>query len=130
MKWHPSKSFLLGFLMGAITLQVVLLVLANLPDSKRNRQSRARASLHAMQAILVGLGIYKQDCGDLPTQEQGLRALASDPGTKGWQGPYVQPLPLDGWGRAFRYKTEGTEFELSSAGADGRFDTRDDIRQP
>jgi len=39
-------------------------------------------------------------------------------------------MPLDGWGRPFRYRhtpDSGEVFELSSAGPDGIFDTVDDI---
>jgi hypothetical protein len=33
----------------------------------------------------------------------------------------------DIWGRAVRYRVQGQEFEVRSAGMDGRFDTEDDI---
>jgi hypothetical protein len=34
---------------------------------------------------------------------------------------------VDAWNRAFRYVPAGTDYELRSAGPDGRFETADDI---
>ncbi|MBT3224606.1 MAG: hypothetical protein HN348_36525, partial [Proteobacteria bacterium] len=34
---------------------------------------------------------------------------------------------IDGWGKEFRFKSHGESFEVTSAGADGRFDTPDDL---
>jgi len=70
------------------------------------------------------LGQYKIDTGFYPTSAQGLSALRSDPGLKGWNGPYVsQEIPLDPWGRLYLYRYPGehsNEPDIVSFGADGK----------
>jgi len=51
-----------------------------------------------------------------------------------WQSPAIRPrrtpsdsLPKDGWGRRIIYRHRSDSFELRSPGADGSFDTPDDI---
>ena len=86
-------------------------------------------------------GIYYLDNGDYPSQKAGLSALIKIPGdlakagkADSWGGPYIDggKLPKDPWGGAYRYqrKTVGKSIRitLSSAGADKRHNTADDIR--
>jgi hypothetical protein len=67
---------------------------------------------------------------------EGLKALVGEAGQPHqdlWRKTYLEYLPRDAWGREFRYacppaKSRNKEAsEISSAGADGRFGTRDDI---
>lgn len=78
-------------------------------------------------AIVTALDAYARDCGQYPTAEQGLKALVTNPGVSGWNGPYIRPLPLDGWQREFRYDGAKAYPKVRSAGQDRKFDTADDI---
>ncbi len=72
------------------------------------------------------------DCGEFPSQEQGLNALIFSLGVTNWHGPYIrglQDVPTDAWGRQFNYHlSNGVPFVVS-AGADGQFGTEDDIHR-
>lgn len=75
---------------------------------------------------------YKLDMGSYPTTEEGIEALLKMPeGNSGrWNGPYIEEVPLDGWGRKYHYRSPGirrTEsYDFFSLGKDGR-ESDDDI---
>jgi general secretion pathway protein G len=69
---------------------------------------------------------FQVDCGRLPTNQEGLRALVQQPGDTGdnWQGPYVKQKDiLDPWGSEIQYRAPGRyneDFDLFTLGADAR----------
>lgn len=71
--------------------------------------------------------------GAYPTTAEGLDPLVTKPrNSKGnWRGPYLDKIPIDPWGNAYRYvypaKKNPETYEITSAGKDGKFDTKDDI---
>ena len=66
--------------------------------------------------IMRGVNSFKQEKGELPSTLEELVPF------------YLRILPADPWGRPFRYNPqEGGSYTLASAGADGRFDTSDDL---
>ncbi|MES6459362.1 type II secretion system protein GspG, partial [Cutibacterium acnes] len=64
---------------------------------------------------------FKLDVGRYPTTDEGLDALVKAPsGVRGWNGPYVKgDIPLDPWGRPYRYTLQNGKLEIVSLGADG-----------
>ena len=74
------------------------------------------------------LGRFKFHCGEYPTTEEGLEALASkDVNRDGWVGPYIKKIVPDPWKNAYIYEfTNGTAVVLSM-GPDGVRGTADDI---
>ena len=88
---------------------------------------RINATDASIQALHVACGIYSQQCGRLPPQEVGLKALVENQGVASWGGPYVKGgIPRDAWGNEFRYSVTNGVAIIESAGPDGRFDTADD----
>lgn len=80
-----------------------------------------------MNAIAVGLEMYRFDTGQYPAPAQGLSALVTKPASHpfNWRGPYVLPrVPHDPWGMPYRYSRAddrtGESFVLWSYGADRR----------
>ena len=72
----------------------------------------------------AALGHFKLDTRSFPTTRQGLEALCRDPGTKGWNGPYLsREVPNDPWNRPYVYRYPGEhsdEPDIVSLGADGK----------
>ena len=66
------------------------------------------------------LDIYKLDVGRYPNNNEGLRALVTNPGSvAGGNGPYLKgELPADPWGHAYHYTSSGGKMEVVSLGAD------------
>ncbi|QVL31829.1 type II secretion system protein GspG [Telmatocola sphagniphila] len=76
---------------------------------------------------------YKTDCGDYPSEKEGLRALVENPQVRGWKGPYApEEFLRDGWGQEIRYQLNLQDGKpiVWSIGADGLDGTSDDIIRP
>lgn len=98
-----------------------------------------KAKIAAAQAdinvnIATALKLYELDNGMFPSTEQGLKALvkkpSNDPEPKNWNGPYLEKLPVDPWGKAYQYASPGVhrphDFDLYSAGKIPQEDKTDD----
>jgi general secretion pathway protein G len=92
-----------------------------------NAQSNAKVKQTKliMRQTMDQLEMYNQDCGSYPTSSQGLVALvkqpAGDPPCESWgPQPYSKEEPKDAWTNAFKYESDGTDFEIISLGKDKR----------
>ena len=65
------------------------------------------------------LQIFHNDHNAYPTTQQGLDELLAC--------KLVQRTPVDAWGKAFRYESDGQTFEIRSAGRNAQFGDEDDI---
>jgi general secretion pathway protein G len=98
-----------------------------------DKETRMRVEAD-LEAISNKLGLYKFYTGAFPTAEQGLQALVEPPTATplppGYQ-PFSRELSKDPWGHDYIYKSsDGTTYDLLSAGSDGVPNTADDIRKP
>lgn len=88
------------------------------------KSQRAKAD---MTAISNALQMYKINSGEYPSTAQGLAALATKPETppipRRWVR-LVDKVPVDPWGRAYRYALKDGKVELWSSGPDAT--TKDD----
>jgi general secretion pathway protein G len=88
-------------------------------------KSQVKAARAQIDALDKALEQYRIDVGHLPTTEQGLAALNTQPsGEQNWAGPYLKKeVPLDPWGSPYVYAEPGThnnDYDLMSYGKDGR----------
>jgi general secretion pathway protein G len=107
------------------------------PAPRLGLRDRARAKVAANQIQIFGtaLDLYRLDMADYPTTDEGLNALVAVPRDSDrndrWQGPYMERLPDDPWGKPYRYAYPGTQnresYDLWSSGPDGKTGTADDI---
>lgn len=121
-----------GFTLIEILVVVIVIgILATLvaPDVFRHlgtsKQTAARSQIELLGAALDA---YRLDNGSYPSTEQGLTALRReplmDPEPRDWNGPYLRKeVPEDPWGRAYVYRSPGTEsawgYDLLTLGKDG-----------
>jgi type II secretion system protein G len=63
---------------------------------------------------------YRLNCGRYPDSGTGLEALVSNPGVKGWNGPYVKEPLRDPWNRPFLYEISNGIPIVRSLGAHGK----------
>ena len=81
-----------------------------------------------MKQIKDSVRMYKVKVLALPETLESLRDGPSDATKKqNWQGPLLEDVPKDAWGKDFQYSVTGNKFELRSGGLDGQFNTDDDI---
>ena len=111
-----------------VTVFKLLVVLEFAREYAALGQHARSQSTHATLACYqTALSMYYVDCGKFPSEAEGLQALQSVPAVPNWNGPYLRGMPLDAWGRPLRYRLPDGKPTVESAGADGRFDTGDDV---
>lgn len=107
---------IIGLISGIVVFNV-------LPAADKAAVSTARTDIKRLQTALTQ---YRLDNQSYPNQQQGLQALVEMP--RGLRRPeryqtggYIQNLPEDPWGNAYRYVYPGTygEFDIISYGRDG-----------
>ncbi len=122
-----QKQYNKGF--SLIELLVVLVILgllaAVVAPNVMNKLGGAKSKTARLQIEDFGaaLDIFSLETGRYPSSEEGLKALATDPGnTTSWNGPYLKKktIPNDPWGNAYHYKYPGDNgaYDLFSLGAD------------
>lgn len=84
------------------------------------RRTKAKADI---QSIQTALALFKTDTGRFPTTAEGLSALVSDPGIRGYnKDGYLDKIPTDPWGNTYLYLCPGLQskdYDLLSLGRDG-----------
>lgn len=133
---HPARKVIpsLGIILSAfLLLQNGRDILWTGHDALFGGYSHGRASekmtSHRLDQIRLAVELFLNDCGDYPTEQQGLEALFVNPGLEQWKGPYLigQSIRVDAWGRPYAYEIiKGTPV-VYSLGPDGISQTRDDL---
>ena len=117
-----------GFsLIEIMIVMVIIGLLASLVGPKlfgqlgKAKQKTAKAQIGMLMAALDA---YRLDVGSYPNQQEGLNALATNPGAQEWAGPYLAKgqLPLDPWNHPYVYQVPGQhgEVDIYSLGADNK----------
>ena len=127
---------LLLIVLGAMLVPSIMN--GSLALGKKRIDRNALQARKAMDALSLALGRYKFHVGVYPTTEEGLEVLAYRKPREiqlirarhpCWDGPYVNHIVKDPWGRDYVYETrpEGGHPILYSKGPDGRAGTTDDV---
>ena len=95
----------------------------------RRGQSKVKVDIANVETCLK---MFQVDCGRFPTTAEGLRALVEKPGDlQGWNGPYLDKVPVDPWGTEYQYRCPGqhntTGFDVWSFGPDQKDGGGDDF---
>lgn len=105
---------IIGLIMGMVGLNVM----------RRFDEARVDTTNTQMRSLKMLLSDFKRVCGNYPTTEQGLDALAhkeAAPNCKNWT-PFIEngKIPQDAWGHDFIYTASGDNYEIKSLGSDGK----------
>ena len=117
------------FIETMITIAIILILSATVGYSIIKYVDKARCATARTQidSFCVALETYYVDCGNYPTQEQGLNSLWTkptiEPVPKNWDGPYLyKAIPSDPWGNPYDYEVPGyggLPYGIRSFGSDG-----------
>jgi general secretion pathway protein G len=117
-----QKGFTLVEILVVVAIIAMLAALVGprlFPKLGKGKQAAAKAQIELLGQALDQLRL---DIGRYPTTQEGLNALAQNPGADKWDGPYLKKaLPMDPWGKPYHYESPGThgEYDLLSYGRDG-----------
>jgi len=97
---------------------IVVPRMLNRPEQAR--RIKAKADIRSIESAL---GLFKADTGRFPTTSEGLGALVSNPGIRGYnEDCYLDKVPTDSWGNEYIYicpAIHGRDYDLKSYGKDG-----------
>jgi len=115
LKQQRSKG---GFTLVEIMLVIVIIgILAAVAapkltgNTKKAMIAKAKAEMKGMK---LAIELYEIDNGAFPPS---LEALMTSPGTAvNWNGPYMDKIPQDPWGKPYIYSASGNNISLKCAG--------------
>lgn len=123
---------LAGFtLLEMLVVLVIIGLIASLVGPRlfsRVDASKVQVAETQVRMLRGAVETYRLEVGALPSVEQGLDALVtqppSEPERSRWRGPYLdEAVPLDPWNNPYAYSIPGADgmpFALYSLGADGK----------
>lgn len=87
------------------------------------QSSRAKTAEMQVEQLRSALDIFLLEVGRYPTEAEGLASLVD--GARripNWRGPYLKggKVPLDPWGRPFRYELADGQARVATLGPDGK----------
>ena len=104
-------------ILGLLATTVMPKILSNPVQARRTR------AMVDIRAIQQALWMFKTDTGRFPATAEGLQALVSNPGLKGFDSDgYLEKVPSDPWGNRYIYISPGIhskDYDLESLGKDG-----------
>jgi len=120
---RPSGFTLIEFIvvMTIIGVLAALIVPRFFGKIGTAKQAVAQGNIPTLETKVLE---FQADCGRLPTEQEGLRALLQAPSdvSAKWNGPYVKEKDiLDPWGNEYAYRQPGQrnrDFDLFTLGAD------------
>jgi len=123
-----DKGFTFIETIVAISIILILSAAVGLSATKYIDRARISACRNQIETFRLALQSYYLDCGQYPTETQGIKALWEKPilvpVPPNWDGPYIdRQIPKDPWGNAYTYKNPGDKnlpFTIISYGADGK----------
>jgi len=120
-----------GFsLMELLIVMVILGLIASLVGPKlfgKLGKAQQKTAKTQIEMLMSAMDAFRLDVGRYPNQQEGLSALAANPGTGGgldkWDGPYLKKaVPNDPWGNPYHYRSPGEhgEVDIYSYGQDNQ----------
>jgi len=119
------RAFTLIEVMVVVVILGILAMIIMPRILDRPEQARRVAAKAQIKIFQTALALFKNDTGGFPTTSEGMEALVSDPGVRGWKkGGYLEQgkVPLDPWGNPYIYLCpgrEGRDYDIASYGKDG-----------
>lgn len=125
---EEDEGFSFAEIIASIAIMLILSSAVGFSAMKYIDKARQTTALTQMSAFKNALQTYYLDCGNYPTEAQGLNALWEKPYISpvpaNWDGPYIdREIGKDPWGNEYIYKIPGRNnlpFEIISYGSDGK----------
>lgn len=114
---YPDPGDHRGFsLIELLIVMVILGLLASLVGPRmfgKLGMAKQKTAKTQIEMLMSALDAYRLDVGAYPSTQEGLEALARNPGIENWHGPYLaKDVPVDPWGRRYNYENPGQHGEI------------------
>lgn len=123
IRYTVCKGFTLIELMIVVVILGLLATIIMPRILNRPEQARRIKAKIDIRNIESALALFKTDTGRFATTSEGLQALVSDPGIKGYNSDsYLDKVPSDPWDNKYIYISPGLhskDYDLESYGKDG-----------
>ena len=116
--------------MELLIVMVILGLIASLVGPKlfgKLGKAQQKTAKTQIEMLMSAMDAFRLDVGRYPTQQEGLPALVTNPGTGSgldkWDGPYLKKaVPKDPWGNPYLYRNPGEhgEVDIYSYGKDNQ----------
>ena len=116
-----EKGMTLIEIMIVIILVGLLATTIGLPVMNNLEKGRANTTKNQVLEVVKSLEAYYLDCGNYPSEQEGLEALVkASSDCPSWGGPYAKKVPKDAWNKEFIYEVsqETGEPVIISLGSD------------
>ena len=128
MIFKSDKGFTFIETIAALSIILILSAAVGFSAAKYIEKARTISCRNQIETFRMSLQSYYLDCGNYPTETQGLKALWEKPNLSPvpsrWDGPYLdRMLPKDPWGNDYLYKNPGEKnlpFTIISYGGDSK----------
>lgn len=127
MSFRTRRGFTLIELLVVITVLAILASLVSPMVFRNVGDAKVSAARSQLEIFGLALDAYRLDNDYYPSTTQGLDALvrmpSGEPTARNWRGPYLKRrIPVDPWGRAYRYESPvqgADDYEIVTMGRDG-----------
>lgn len=129
MRKRRRSGFTLLEILVVVLIITILATIVGVNVAREPGKARAAAAKAQIETFRTALQLYRMEQGQLPTPEQGLKALCEKPvippiPARYPDGGYIESriLPKDPWGREYVYVVPGPDgqpYEVLSYGSDG-----------
>ena len=129
-EFRPGRNprFLFGaILILAVTGAMLVNRIGQQTTPERTIRPNDERARKEVRNIRIATEHFREDTGDYPTMEQGLKALVLNPGITNWNGYYITLLKPDPWRSEYQYRVSNNVITIFSRGRDRLPDTDDDI---
>ncbi|MEE9523638.1 MAG: type II secretion system major pseudopilin GspG [Thermodesulfovibrionales bacterium] len=130
-KIKNDKGFTLIELLIVLAIISLLIGLVGPRIFKGEKKGKITTAKAQIELFGGALDQFRLDTGEYPSTSSGLNALQTNPGTDGWDGPYLKKtVPKDPWKQPYIYRSPGTngDYDLFSYGPDKSEGGGDDIK--
>lgn len=120
---RKNSGFTLLEILAVVVIIGILLVLIVPNVVGLVDQARVTAAKSDILSLGNTLKVYRVQNGHYPSTSQGLESLvrkpSGNPEPRQWgPEPYLNKVPTDPWGSEYIYENAGSQFEITSLGAD------------
>lgn len=133
MRRNRSRGFTLMEIILVVVIIMTLLAVVGPNIVRQGTRQKENITRIQIRNLKQSLTSFYTQTNRYPSTQEGLQALISKPAGMDeteWPGQLIESMPKDGFSHELKYvcpSEHGMDYDIISAGKDGKFGTGDDI---